>query len=320
MIESAVQIPVVDLRGETATTDLDHAWRNVGFVSVVGHGIGQSHFEEMRSLLVELFALDDEVKRRYRITPDNYRGFIPLGFFTPNRGEVTGTTPDAYEAFKLHWECPDGHPALTACPLYGRNRWVPEVDRMAEVVSRYWSACDSLGRTLLDAVASSLGVHGTTLHAMFDAPLTNMTLMHYPAMPPGADFGIHPHRDTNIFTLLHPDPVGGLQVQDRDGEWITVACPPDAMVVNVGEMLELLSGGHFVATPHRVVNLGPDRYSFPYFMVPDHDVVVEPLVPPRPGFETAPMPVGELTNEVWRTNWPDELPSESDYALGSLGR
>jgi isopenicillin N synthase-like dioxygenase len=88
--------------------------------------------------------------------------------------------------------------------------------------------------------------------------------------------------------------------------------------VNVGEMLEMLSGGHLIATPHRVVNRGSDRYSFPYFMVPDHDVVIEPLVTTRSGFEPRSMPVGELSAEVWRTNWPDEQPMGHGFDLGSL--
>ncbi len=318
MTESAIRIPRVDLRCEAATAELNHAWSNVGFVSIVGHGIDLSLFAKMRSLVTRIFEVSDEVKRNHTITPDNYRGFIPFGFFTPNRGDVTGTMPDAYEAFKLHWECPPGHPVMEECHLYGPNRWLPEIHDMADAVMCYWSLCDTLAGGLVEAVASLLGVHATTLHAMFDAPLTNMTLMHYPAMPPGSDFGIHPHKDTSMLTLLHPDPVGGLEVADRNGDWFVADCPPEAMIVNVGEMLEVLSGGHFIATPHRVLNRGPDRYSFPYFMVPDHDVVIEPLVPVRPGFDPVSMPVGELTAEVWRTNWPNEQPTGHTFDLGSL--
>lgn len=309
---------MVDLRGRAAATELNHAWRHVGFVSVVGHGIEPSLFNEMRSLVTRLFALGDEMKAHHTITPDNYRGFVPLGFFTPNRAEMTGTMPDAYEAYKLHWECPPGHPVMGQCHLYGPNLWLPEVHDMVDVIMRYWSSCDALAGVLIEAVASSLGVNAATLHSMFNAPLTNMTLMHYPEMPPEAGFGIHPHKDTNILTLLHPDPVGGLEVADLNGDWFVAECPPDAMVVNVGEMLEMLSGGHLIATPHRVVNRGSDRYSFPYFMVPDHDVVIEPLVTTRSGFEPRPMPVGELSAEVWRTNWPDEQPMGHGFDLGSL--
>ena len=149
-----------------------------------------------------------------------------------------------------------------------------------------------------------------------------MTLLHYPAQPPASDaMGIHPHKDTNVITLLHPGDVPGLEVRSRDGEWITPDAPSDALVVNVGEMLELWSGGEYVATPHRVVNRsGYERYSFPFFVVPNHDVVVEPLLPRRAGYTTEPMPVGALSAEVWRTNWPDETPSTAGHDLGTLDR
>ena len=149
-----------------------------------------------------------------------------------------------------------------------------------------------------------------------------MTLLHYPSQPAASDtVGIHPHKDTNVITLLHPDPVGGLEVRTSDGAWVEPDAPPDALVVNVGEMLELWSGGDFSATPHRVINrTGAERYSFPYFVVPRHDIVVRPVVEPRPGFDHPPMPVGPLSAEVWRTNWPDESPSTAGYDLGTLDR
>lgn len=316
-------IPVVDLAAPGGGDELVAAWRRHGFASVVGHGVPTELFGAMRDVVRRLFDLDDDVKRRWRITPDDYRGFIPLGFFTPNRAEVTGAAADRYEGFKLHWECPPGHPVADGCGLYGPNRWPTEFPELRPVVERYWAACDGAATMLLDAVAPLLGVTGGQLRSWHDAPLTNMTLLHYPPVPPAVDgvFGIHPHKDSNVVTLLHPDPVGGLEVREPDGTWLEVDAPDDALVVNVGEMLEAWSGGRLPATPHRVVNRsGRERYSFPFFVVPNHAVVVEPLVAPLPGFTSVPMPVGPLSAEVWRTNWPGETASTSDHDLGALDR
>jgi isopenicillin N synthase-like dioxygenase len=148
-----------------------------------------------------------------------------------------------------------------------------------------------------------------------------MTLLHYPAATlPGAGFGIHPHKDTDALTILSPDPVGGLMVRRRDDRgWIEVAAPPEALVVNLGDMLELWSGGRFVSTPHKVENRsGRSRYSFPYFSVPRYDTVVQPLVHPLPTFSREPVPVGEVSREVWRTNWPDSKQENNHYDLGTL--
>ncbi|MEM8708156.1 MAG: 2-oxoglutarate and iron-dependent oxygenase domain-containing protein [Actinomycetota bacterium] len=315
-------IPVLDARADDFAAELRRASRDVGFVSVVGHGIPESLFDRVRSSLRALFAFSDEQKQALAIEPRNYRGFIPLGFFTPNRVEANGDRGDQYEGFKLHWECPPGHPAMAECDLYGANRWPAELPELEAVMTEYWAACDRAASPMMDAFADGLGVDPVEFRTWHDAPLTNMTLLHYPAQPPASDaMGIHPHKDTNVITLLHPGDVPGLEVRARSGEWITPDAPSDALVVNVGEMLELWSGGEYVATPHRVVNRsGRERYSFPYFVVPNHRVVVEPLLPRRAGYDTAPMPVGPLSAEVWRTNWPDEAPSTAGHDLGTLDR
>lgn len=316
-------VPTLDLRSNTFAADLLDACRAIGFASVVGHGINPAQFVAMRSMAAELFALPEEVKQSQMITPANYRGHIPLGFFTPNRAEVNGVGADEYEGWKLHWECPPDHPVQRECRLYGPNIWAPGVPRMAPTVLTYWAACSTLADTLMAIFARGLGVDPETLAHWHEAPLTNMTLLHYPATS-NHHTGIHPHKDTNVITLLHPDPVGGLEVRQRDGSWISATSSdtaPDAILMNIGEMLELWSGGEYVATPHRVINSsGQQRYSFPWFLVPNHAVTVEPLVPNQPGFGRAPMPVGDLSAEVWRTNWPDEQPSAAGHDLGSLDR
>ena len=252
------------------------------------------------------------------ITPDNYRGYIPLGFFSPNTG---GNTPDHYEGYKLHHETSLEHPIRQQCDLYGPNKWPAEPEDMCEVITEFWQACDAAGRQLLKLISRIMGVNEAEFLSFFDDPLTNMTLLHYPSQPADRPkVGIHPHKDTDALTLLFPDPVGGLWLQPRGHkDWIEVVAPPDAMVVNIGNMLELWSGGTFVSTPHKVVNAsGKERYSFPFFMVPRHDVIVEPLVECQPEFNRSPVPVGHVSREVWRTNWQQASPANTGFDLGTI--
>ncbi len=127
---------------------------------------------------------------------------------------------------------------------------------MPEIITKFWQACDAAGRRLLTLISRIMGVNETDFLSYFDDPLTNMTLLHYPSQPADRPkVGIHPHKDTDALTLLFPDPVGGLWLQPRGHkDWIEVVAPPDAMVVNIGDLLELWSGGTFVSTPHKVVN------------------------------------------------------------------
>lgn len=321
------EIPVIDIRGLASNmtppadvvAELAEAAESVGFFAVQNHGIKPRVFQEMREMLVRLFALGEDVKRRGRIQRDNYRGFIPLGFFTPNRDDPNAPAPDLYEGYKLHWDCSPQDPPTRESPIYGPNRWPADLPDLQPLVLDYWRCCDHVEYHLLAAFEVALGLEPLRLRSLFRAPVSNMTLLHYPPTSPG-QAGIHPHKDTNVLTLLHPDPIGGLQVRTRSGEWIEALCPPDALLVNTGDMMEVWSGGRFLSTPHRVTNAsGQERYSFPYFSVPGHDVVIEPMVTPVPDYvPRPPITVGPWSLEVWRTNWPDATPEDDASHLGTI--
>jgi len=303
---------------ERIVGSLERALTETGFVMVQGHGIPSELVRDVRRVVEGYFSRPAEEKMLDCITPDNYRGYIPLGFFSPNTG---GNTPDQYEGYKLHHETPLKHPIREKCDLYGPNKWPAEPADMSEIITEFWRACDVAGRHLLKLISQIMGVKETAFLSFFDNPLTNMTLLHYPSQPADKPkVGIHPHKDTDALTLLFPDQVGGLWLQPRgQKDWIEVIAPPDAMVVNIGDLLELWSGGYFVSTPHKVVNAsGKERYSFPFFMVPRHDVVVEPLIECQQGFSRAPIPVGTVSREVWRTNWQFASPANTGLDLGTL--
>ena len=312
---SSSSIPVVELADGDGLID---AFSTTGFAAVQGHGVQGGELAAMRRLLVGLFAIDDATKRRYAVRPDNYRGFIPLRFFTPNREH--DAPANGFEGYKLHWECPPGHPVRGECSLYGSNRWPDQLPEMPEVVAGWWCAMQGLADRLLVILASGLGLDPEVLLREMEAPLTNVTLLHYPAKQPyDRSPGFHPHKDISVVTVLDPDPVGGLEVRTRDGQWVEAICPEDALLVNVGDVLEVWSGGRLVSTPHRVTNVaGAERYSAPFFVVPNHAVVAEPLLEPLDHFETRSIPMGYVQSEVWRTNWPDEEALDVDTHLGGV--
>lgn len=293
------------------------ACTDIGFLSIIGTGIAPDTVDRVRNTVRDIFAIDEGRKWDQAITRDNYRGFIPFGFFTPNDGSGTA---DKYEGYKLHHEVSESDPIRSECPLYGPNLWPAETPEAGPIILDYWRQLDEVAARLLAALAEALDLPSSRFLDPFRYPLTNMTLLHYP--PQRADeagFGIHPHKDTDALTIIAPDPVGGLEVQTRDGGWITPECPPGGFVVNIGDMLELWSGGRLKSTPHRVVNrTGQERYSFPYFAVPGHDTVVEPLLPPLPGFDRPSVHCGHWSAEIWRTNWPDEEATEATPELGTL--
>ena len=320
-----MDIPIIDIGAplEVWVDELAAAAERVGFFAITGHGIAPSQFDSMRVMVTELFSVSEQDKHRQAILRDNYRGFIPLGFFTPNRTDAGGEAEaaDRYEGFKLHTEVAATDPVCAESAIYGPNRWAEHPANMASIVDGYWQQCNRVSEVLLRAFEAALELSSGELARRFEHPVTNMTLLHYPPSTPDEDVhGIHPHKDTNVITLLHPDPVGGLFVRTRAGEWIEASCPPDALLVNTGDMMEVWSGGRFMSTPHKVVNTtGKERYAFPWFLVPSHDEVIEPLVPLQDDFtRSAGIEVGPWSLEVWRTNWPDAKPSDPDSHLGTL--
>jgi isopenicillin N synthase-like dioxygenase len=90
------------------------------------------------------------------------------------------------------------------------------------------------------------------------------------------------HEDINFITLLVGASAEGLEVLTREGEWLPITTQGDAIVVNIGDMLQRLTNHVYPSTTHRVVNPQNEnarkpRYSVPFFLHPNPDVVLDPL-------------------------------------------
>lgn len=139
---------------------------------------------------------------------------------------------------------------------------------------------ETLSRTIMRCLAISLDLEETYFHETFgDCPNVQMKICSYP--PKAAGFGVGPHTDSEYLSLLVQDQVGGLQVQNGEGEWIHAPPIPGTIVVNLGEMIQLLTNGYYLATPHRVMNVSSDtaRLSVPMFWNPRLDFKLTPIDP-----------------------------------------
>ena len=320
----AVAIPTIDIsrllepnaRCDDVIAEIGDACGESGFLVTTGTGIDAGLVARMRRTVERIFAVDARDKEAQRITRDNYRGYIPLGFF---RANGTHAAADAYEGYKLHQEMAPGDPICGECRLYGPNRWPAQVPEARQIILAYWSEMDRISRSLIGALEQYLQLPTGAIGQCFHKPLTNMTLLHYPPGPDCSRYGIHPHKDTDALTIIAHEPVGGLEAKSREGQWLEPKSSEGEFIVNIGDMLELWSGGRLLSTPHRVINRSDrSRYSFPYFAVPRYDVVIEPLLPPRSGFDRPAVHCGHWSAEVWRTNWCDEFVKEDTPQLGTL--
>ena len=294
-------IPTVDLSAgpRGAADEIARASETIGFFLVTGHGVPPAAIAEAWAETRAFFALPQAEKDALAVTRERYRGYIPLAAFSPNDG--TGQ-PDLYEGYKLHLDLGAEDPLVRArVPLYGANLWPPGRPTFRRALDAYWQEMTRLSEVLLRALALALDHEETHFLGAFEAPLSNLSLLHYPARPPTDGIGIHPHRDSDAFTVLLPDPVGGLQVQPRDGGWLEAPVVPGSFIVNLGLMMQRWTGGRFPATPHRVINRsGRARQSIAFFAVPSYHTVIRPLNGRNQDDE---IHVGRFMEELYASNW-----------------
>ncbi len=286
-------IPIVDLapafsvnpaadadgiRGDLAA-QLCTICHEVGFFLVDGHGIEQQLIDDVFEMMERFFALDDEAKLLIdKAASPHFRGWESVG------SEFTNNRVDVREQIDMWSEWPTASPAATpgTAPiesrLLGPNPWMPD-DILAghrELTLRWMSELGRLADRILEILALGLGLGPDHFSAMFgDRPMSLTKMIHYPPTPAGGA-GVNAHHDTGFLTLLAPGPTAGLQVLNPTGDWIEVPTVPGTFVVNLGEMLQAMTGNYFVATAHRVIT-SQERLSAGYFHGPSLDTALTPL-------------------------------------------
>ncbi|MEO1061781.1 MAG: 2-oxoglutarate and iron-dependent oxygenase domain-containing protein [Actinomycetota bacterium] len=267
-----------------AADQLTRILHEVGFVLVVDHGVESAVVDDVFDLMHRFFSLAPEEKalidkRRSR----HFRGWEPVGT------EFTNNRPDLREQIDLWSEWP-AHPIdvePTWLRLLGPNQWMPEdvLPGHRAICQRWFCELGGLARRLLGALSLGLRLDVDELDRRFGAqPMSLTKLIHYPPTPAGGA-GVNAHHDAGFLTVLAPGPTPGLQVENPDGDWIDVPAVPGSFVINVGEVLQSMTGNYLVATPHRVIS--PDeRYSAGYFHGASLDTDLSPLTL-DPGFTAA---------------------------------
>jgi isopenicillin N synthase-like dioxygenase len=286
-------VPTIDIGPLLAPDDLrdrvqdvaraiDAACREVGFFTVVGHGVDPARRAHLDALARAFFARPDDEKATVAMARAGraWRGWFPVG------GELTSGRPDRKEGLYFGAELGADDPRVQAgVPLHGANLFPAPVDEWRAAVLPYLAELTRVGQAVLRGMAVGLGLDADWFvrHLTTD-PLVLFRIFHYPPGPAGApgsddadEWGVGEHTDYGLLTLLGQDDAGGLQVRTPDG-WIDVAPVPDSFVCNLGDMLDRLTGGRYRSTAHRVRNTsGRDRLSFPFFFDPSWDARLDDL-------------------------------------------
>jgi isopenicillin N synthase-like dioxygenase len=293
---------------------IGQACRDCGFFYVVGHGVDEPLQLRLEEVSRQFFAQDLEKKLEIAMSRGGraWRGYFPVG------GELTSGKPDLKEGIYFGAELEDDHPLVkTGTPMHGRNLFPANIAQFRETVLDYMAAMTRLGHSLMTGIALSLGLEESYFADRYTSdPLILFRIFNYPAPShpeTESTLGVGEHTDYGLLTILRQDMSGGLEVKTKS-RW--VAAPPiaNSFVCNIGDMLDRMTGGRYLSTPHRVRNLtAHNRLSFPFFFDPNFNAEVRPI--------EINLQVNENKEERWdRASVHEFRGTYGDYLLSKVSK
>ncbi|KAG0597869.1 hypothetical protein M758_12G026800 [Ceratodon purpureus] len=267
---SSDMIPVIDMAGldgdnkDQVMADVAKACEEWGFFQVVNHGVPPVLMQEIQQVSKDFFALSPEEKEVNKIKPGTSVGY--------GRLFETGKTVANWVDRITIWSYGEQSRAEPCMP--------PKPERFRQVVDEYSEAVVKLCMRLIETLSTTLGLEPHILGEHINVKTVGLrtSFNYYPPCPqPELVLGIMPHADTSFVTVLQQDETPGLEIE-KDGQWILVPPVKDAFVVNIGDLLQIVSNGKYRSVMHRVlVNNTVGRYSFPNFFMPPKETVIQPV-------------------------------------------
>ena len=275
-------VPTVSLAQEADDPEafaqaLGGSFERYGFAIVSDHGVPTETIAEAERQAKLFFALPEEVKRAYHQPgKGGARGYTPFGIETAKDAKAH----DLKEFWHVGRELPEGHPFAD---MMAPNVWPDELKDFKKAELALFDALDAAGARLLRAIACYLKLAPDFFEDTVRDGNSVLRLLHYPPMgADGPSIRAGAHEDINTITLLLGAEEAGLQLLDRDGNWLPVQPKEGELAVNVGDMLQRLTKNVLRSTTHRVMNPAPERrgvarYSMPFFLHFRPDYLIETL-------------------------------------------
>ena len=255
--------------------------------------IRDSHITSARKAAFEFFQASEENKKSVRVTAA-HRGWLKPGAAKMD----DDAKADLKESFI--WgtqDVPqDDH------PLRGPNQWPAFLPALEESAMAYFDSVQEVARVLLRGFAIGLNLEPEFFLKTSTRPLSRASFVYYPTQPADSgenQFGVGPHTDFGVLTVLCQDDTGGLQVQDVNGDWLHAPPIEGTLVVNFGDLLSRWTDGQYKSTPHRVVNTsGRERLSLVLAFDPDPETMIDARDIPGLAPKDDPISCGDYL--VWR--------------------
>jgi isopenicillin N synthase-like dioxygenase len=265
-------------RKQKFINEIGDAYETIGFVALKGHFLNDSLVRDLYSEIKSFFELPLETKEKYEIPGiGGQRGYVSFG-----KESAKGRKEGDLKEFWHFGQYVEGDEEKAK--EYPQNVFVDELPKFNEVGQQTYKMLEKTAKYVLRSLALHLDLEET----YFDHYIRNgnsiLRPIHYPPIktePKGAERAAA-HGDINLITLLMGAQGKGLQVQNREGDWIDAMAAPDEIMINVGDMLARHSNNKLKSTIHRVTNppkemWGTSRYSIPFFLHPISEMKLDVL-------------------------------------------
>jgi isopenicillin N synthase-like dioxygenase len=246
------------------------ACEEIGFLSVVGHGVPNEIVTRIYNSAREFFDLPLAEKNKLKLLPNGV-GYSPL------QGETL--------AASLGQAAPaDLKESLNIGASFSDNLWPTTPASLQPDAIAYFQSVNKLAANLLKIFALALDLHEDFFEDKIDHHRSFLRLINYPNQdrdPEPGQLRAGAHTDYGTLTILRTENApGGLQVRNRAGEWVDVPAVEGGFVINLGDLMQYWTNDKWVSTLHRVVNpprdlrLGSRRQSLAFFHNPNPDALV----------------------------------------------
>ncbi|KAK0579860.1 hypothetical protein LWI29_032712 [Acer saccharum] len=263
------QVPVIDMQRllsedftDSELQKLDQACREWGFFQLINHEMSSRLVEKLKLETEEFFKLPMEEKSKYGQQEGDVEGY----------GNVFVVSEDQ----KLHWG--DKLFFTTSPPHLRKPHLFPNLPpSFRDTLEAYSTGLINVAARILGLIGKNLRIDNNEM-ALLSEGRQSVSFNYYPPCPqPEQVIGIAPHSDSSGITiLLEVNDVQGLQIK-KDGMWIPVKPLPNAFIINIGDILEILSNGTYRSIEHRAtVNSLKERISVATFCNPKMDGEIGP--------------------------------------------
>ncbi|KAI7748149.1 hypothetical protein M8C21_012912 [Ambrosia artemisiifolia] len=265
-------IPVIDMEllssqdsAHLEVEKLHLACRDWGFFQLINHEVSCSLLEKLKEQTQEFFNMPLEEKQKYGQTPEDLEGF----------GQAFVVSDEQ----KLDWS--DMFSIVTLPSHVRKPHLLPKLPHpFREAIEEYSKEVEKVALKTLMFMAKALKMADEEMKVLFADGLQAIRMNYYPPCPqPDQVIGFTPHADGSAVTfLLQVDQVEGLQIK-KDGIWIPVIPHPNAFIVNIGDVIQIVSNGEYKSIEHRaVVNAEKERISIATFINPNLGVEIGPAL------------------------------------------